>query len=148
MTLVLIDDCPMTMAILKAVAGSRGERHVVGITNPIEGWSYLRGNPANCIVLDYSMPELDGIKLASLLRETALHAKTPIVMLTATEDAEVERRALEAGVNEFLRKPVRLGLFKTLLAKILPAGGWPIIDRRNNSGGAPPAEGERRRMAE
>ncbi len=147
MPIVIVDDCAMTMAILKGISGARGERHVIGITDALLAIAHLRANAADCVVLDYSMPGLDGISMTRMLRETTLHASTPIIMLTGAEDKELEQSARAAGVTEFLRKPVKLGVFKALLAAVLRGGGWPLLDRRQNSAGTFPPEGERRQRS-
>ena len=58
----------------------------------------------DCLVLDVSMPEMDGLQLQRHLAETS--QTIPIVFLSARASEEEERRALQAGATSFLRKPV------------------------------------------
>ena len=58
----------------------------------------------DCLVLDVSMPEMDGLELQRHLVETS--QMIPIVFLSARASEEEERRALQAGAASFLRKPV------------------------------------------
>ena len=56
------------------------------------------------VLLDVDMPELDGVETCRRLR--ASHGdEVTIVMLTGSEDADVERRAMAAGADRFLTKP-------------------------------------------
>ena len=58
----------------------------------------------DCLVLDLSMPGMDGLELQRRLAET--RRMIPIVFLSARASEEEERRALQAGAASFLRKPV------------------------------------------
>jgi FixJ family two-component response regulator len=58
----------------------------------------------DCLVLDMSMSEMDGLELQRRLAETG--QMIPIVFLSARANEEEERRALQSGAASFLRKPV------------------------------------------
>jgi FixJ family two-component response regulator len=58
----------------------------------------------DCLLLDVSMPEMDGLELQRHLAETS--QMIPIVFLSARASEEEERRGLQAGAASFLRKPV------------------------------------------
>jgi signal transduction histidine kinase len=64
----------------------------------------LREKP-DLMILDYMMPELDGIDLTKQLRASATTARVPIVLITAQAGEGARLEALEAGVNDFLTKP-------------------------------------------
>src|SRR5207245_10918097 len=57
-----------------------------------------------CLLLDMSMPGINGLELQRRLAET--NHTIPIVFLSARASEEEERRALRAGAANFLRKPV------------------------------------------
>jgi len=57
-----------------------------------------------CLILDFTMPGMNGLELQRHLTETGL--LMPIVFLSARASEEEERRALQAGAASFLRKPV------------------------------------------
>jgi CheY-like chemotaxis protein len=57
------------------------------------------------VVLDISLPGVDGYALAAALRAHPLTARIPIVVLSAHAYPEDEKRAREAGATAFLRKP-------------------------------------------
>lgn len=58
------------------------------------------------ILLDVQMPHLDGLEAARRIRSLPSHANTPIVALTANAFDEDRQRALDAGMNDHLAKPV------------------------------------------
>jgi DNA-binding response OmpR family regulator len=55
------------------------------------------------VLLDVAMPEVDGLELCRRLRSAGLAA--PILVVSARPGQEMHRRALEAGADEFIRKP-------------------------------------------
>ncbi len=62
--------------------------------------------PFNFFILDYELPDGDGLALAEELRGDPEHAKTPIILYTASLNNELEYRAMQAGINEGLAKPI------------------------------------------
>ncbi len=60
----------------------------------------------NFFILDYEMPDGDGLEFASELRAQPDHEHTPIILYTASLNNELEYRAMRVGVNEGLAKPI------------------------------------------
>lgn len=58
----------------------------------------------DCFVIDYKMPDMNGIDLAARLRD--LNITTPVILITGYPDQQITARALAAGVNHVLRKPL------------------------------------------
>jgi two-component system response regulator FixJ len=58
----------------------------------------------SCLVVDYHMPGVNGLELVAELRKRGL--SLPVIMITATEDATIERHAAELGVRSVLKKPL------------------------------------------
>ena len=63
-----------------------------------------RAGETGCLLLDLSMPGMDGLELQRRLREA--NCLPPIIFLSARASEEEERRALRGGAADFLRKPV------------------------------------------
>lgn len=67
------------------------------------------------ILMDIQMPELDGIQTSIEIRKSTLNNKTPIIAMTAYAMQEDREKFLDAGMDDYIAKPVRLN---TLITKI------------------------------
>ena len=76
-------------------------------TNGREALELLQTRHADLILVDISMPVLDGFAMLALLREQPAYASLPVVAVTAHATQEDRQRALNAGFTEYLTKPFR-----------------------------------------
>jgi two-component system, LuxR family, response regulator FixJ len=76
----------------------------------------IASNEADCFVIDYKMPSIDGIDLASRLRNRDVAA--PIILITGYPDDNIPAKAAIAGVHHVLLKP---HLEESLVARIRDA---------------------------
>lgn len=143
MSLIIVDDCPLNLAILKRLASGKGARDVIAFSDPLKALEHLSLAAVEMIIVDHSMEGLDGVDLVRRLRAEGPNAATPIVMVTGSEEPGVRSLALAAGVQDFLTKPIDVAQFKTVLSGLLGDAAWPYVDRREAQGEIP-AEGDRR----
>ena len=77
--------------------------------------------PHDLVLMDVQMPEMDGYEATRRIRATPAHAGQRIIAMTANAMAEDRRRCLEAGMNDFVPKPIDPDLMYLTLARWLPA---------------------------
>jgi two-component system, LuxR family, response regulator DctR len=71
----------------------------------LNGADFLREDPeVACVIVDYQMPGLNGFDFISELRQRG--NRVPAIMITATNNPSVERRAAEIGIQRVLQKPL------------------------------------------
>ena len=63
-------------------------------------------NPADLVLLDISLPGMDGLQVLRHLRDSALTARLPVIALTAHAMAGDRERFLKAGFDGYLTKPI------------------------------------------
>jgi DNA-binding response OmpR family regulator len=78
-------------------------------------------NEYDAIILDLVLPDGHGIPIIQGLRRDG--KKTPIIVLTGTKDSEVTVRALDAGADDYLSKPINFGEFKARIRALVRRGG-------------------------
>ncbi|MEM9940279.1 MAG: response regulator [Planctomycetota bacterium] len=79
--------------------------------------------PADCIVLDYDMPNGRGDRVIDFLKSSQRTAGIPIVVLTAIGKKSVRRRMLSKGANAFLTKPFSYEELVSTIESFLSPGG-------------------------
>lgn len=115
-TILVADDEPMICRILEAFFQKRGLKVITAGTGE-EVLQKMAEKPL-AVLLDINMPGMSGIE--TLKRLHAQAPQIPIIMVTANEEADVIREALDAGAYDYVVKPFSLEYIETvLLTKIL-----------------------------
>jgi len=80
---------------------------VVAASNGLEAWAVLQApDPPRLAILDWMMPGLDGVEVCRRVREANREPYIYILLLTAKDTAEELVEGMEAGADDYLRKPV------------------------------------------
>lgn len=104
MKVVIIDDAQINVTLLQHLVKKLPDCEAVTFTDPRAGLDWSLQNDPDLLVVDYMMPELDGIALSAQFR--ACYPDTPILMVTANHEIELRHAALQQGVTDFLNKPL------------------------------------------
>lgn len=83
------------------------ELDVLDFGDPQDALRWCEDNRPDLLLLDYRMPVIDGLEFARRFRRPLLHRDVPIVLVTVVGDEPIRQAALDAGVIDFLVKPVR-----------------------------------------
>jgi DNA-binding NtrC family response regulator len=88
---------------------------IVSALTPTEALRLLRSRIFDCVVSDYAMPEMDGVKLYYEVRKIS---DIPFILYTGYRNEEIAEKAFRAGVDDFVRKEKSLGHFQLLANRI------------------------------
>ena len=103
---LLAEDNPINALIARTLLTRQG-CHVDVVRDGEEAVAAARAAPYDLMLLDVRMPRLDGLEAAQRIRALGGPAsRTPIVALTADAGEQDRARALKAGMNEFITKPI------------------------------------------
>ena len=103
---LLVDDDPLLLALLSAFLASRGYE-VEEASDGEQALQRLAGGGFNLVVTDRHMPRMDGLALCRAIRARKDESYVYCIMLTASGDEQALQVAMEAGVDDFLAKPLR-----------------------------------------
>jgi two-component system cell cycle response regulator DivK len=71
------------------------------------------------ILMDLSLPIIDGLAATRLIRQIPAAEKTPIIAVSAHDTADFQAEALAAGCNGYVTKPIDFASLETLIASLL-----------------------------
>ncbi|MHB8285508.1 MAG: response regulator [Caulobacteraceae bacterium] len=111
---LLAEDNPVNALLAKALLGRVG-CSVDRVANGQEALEALQAAPYDVVLMDMRMPIMDGLTAAKALR--ARGDATPIIALTANAFEDDRRACLDAGMNDFLTKPMDDKALRAALAK-------------------------------
>jgi len=114
---VIIDDDDATLKLYSAVIKRVLGEAPIAFSDPRSALAELERLRPALVVVDYFMPEMDGVAFTRALRSNPAHEFTPILMLTAHSDHALGPRALDAGATTFVEKPISLKDFTAQLRR-------------------------------
>ena len=119
--ILVVDDSADNVALLSLDLQQMGYR-VVTATNGEEAVSVASAILPNLILMDISMPRLDGLGATRRIREIEPLREVPIIALTAFDTEGFKRAAYDVGVSGYLTKPIDFDRMHQLIARQLVPG--------------------------
>jgi DNA-binding NtrC family response regulator len=114
--ILIVDDEQSYRQLLKLVFD--GEGHTIRTAaNGLEAIKLLQDGPADVLISDVKMPDMDGIEMLRSLRET--HPDLGVIFMTAFASVETAREAFKLGADDFIQKPFDVEELKLLVKKTL-----------------------------
>ena len=119
--ILIVDDNPHMRRLVSTVLDGFGVKQIYEATNSNEAWAHLRERSPDIVILDWIMEGKNGIELTKTIRtsSTSPNPFVPIIMLTGHTHIDRVREARDAGVNEFLAKPVSVNGILTRLVAVV-----------------------------
>ena len=110
MKVLAVEDDPLARTVLRRALERLGHE-VVEAKDGEEAWQAWQSEKPRVAVCDWQMPKLDGLRLCKRLRAQGGRDYVYFILLTSSTDSAQNRRAAaEAGVDDFLTKPIDLSM--------------------------------------
>jgi len=126
---MIVDDEPDNLEVVAETLEFRGAE-VKTAANGKEALAILEDFEANLILTDLSMPVMDGWVMRSHVKNSSKLAQTPIIALSAHAIAGDQDRALEAGFDGYMTKPINI---RTLPDDMRAAHIKPTVDTKETA---------------
>lgn len=105
-SVLVVDDSAITQRIMKNHLSKAGCKVVVA-GDGVEALAKLDKQSFDLVVTDMNMPRMNGIELVRAIREHILYSDMKVIMISSEDDAEQQQAAKDAGVNDFIIKPIK-----------------------------------------
>ena len=119
---LIVDDAEINLVLFEALVKRLGNSQSIKFSSSPKGVLWAQNNAFDLAIVDYMMPELDGIEFIRQLRQTPGKEDVPILMITANDQKQIRYRALDAGASDFLTKPVDKIEFMARAGNLLQLG--------------------------
>jgi two-component system response regulator ChvI len=117
-TIALVDDDKNILASVTLLLEQEGY-HVRAYADPAAALTALSATPPDLAILDIKMPRMDGLELLRRLRQ---HADMPVIFLTSKDEEIDELMGLNAGADDYIRKPFSQRLLLERVKAVLRRG--------------------------
>jgi len=115
--ILVVDDDKLNLSAARKVLS--GEYKVIPVVRGTQVLSYLENEECDMILLDISMPEMDGFELLRKIRTMENGKDIPVIFLTADNDTETETRCFKEGAIDFIVKPFVPAVMQSRIGRAL-----------------------------
>ena len=116
--ILIVEDNPQNMRLIE-MALSAESYTLLGTTDGEEALEVAKKERPDLIIMDIQLPKMSGLEVTRKLREIPEFSRTPIIAITAYAMKGDNEKALNAGCNAYLSKPIRARDLPGLIAKML-----------------------------
>ena len=116
--ILVIEDNPLNLELVRALLEAQGYE-VIDSGNAEEGIARAKTEQPRLIFIDLRLPGTDGLAATQLLKADAATRHIPVVALTAHAMKGDDERAMEAGCDGYLTKPIDTRSFPAAVARFL-----------------------------
>ena len=120
--ILVAEDDDSNFKLIKAIAGKKC--NLIWAHNGLEILDLHKQHRAETklILMDIKMPEMNGLEATKAIRQA--DKEIPVLMQTAYAFASDREKALEAGANEVLVKPITIGVLRAAISRYIPELAW------------------------
>jgi len=104
--IMIVDDEPLNIMTFRQHLKGEGYRNFVTTENPREALVMIREEQPDVLLLDIHMPHISGLDIVRVMALDPVMQHIPVLILTASTDPAVRRKALDLGASDFLAKPI------------------------------------------
>jgi two-component system cell cycle response regulator DivK len=115
---LLVEDTEDNRFMMRRLLEMSGYR-VVEATNGEDAVKAARAESPRLILMDLSLPVIDGLAATRLIRKLPDCKRTPIIAVSAHDSSDFQVEAIEAGCNSYITKPIDFNELEELIAQLL-----------------------------
>jgi two-component system, cell cycle response regulator DivK len=118
-TVLLVEDTEDNRFMMRRLLEMAGYR-VVEAMNGEDAVKVAKAESPRVILMDLSLPVIDGLAATRLIRQLPEFASTPIIAVSAHDSSDFQSEAIDAGCNSYITKPIDFNELEELIKQLLP----------------------------
>lgn len=119
MQVAVVDDTQLNLFLIGKLVDRMQDARAHNFERPRAALEWCLANAPDLIIVDYMMPEMDGLEFIRRIRACRDRDDLPILMVTASHERDVRYAALDCGASDFLTKPVDAREFEARVRNML-----------------------------
>ncbi len=117
LSVVAVDDEPFNLELLKALS-TKIYPDIVTFSDPKSALEYISSVPVDILLVDYMMPNMNGVELMKKAHEINPDILTIIITAIGDEDDRAKLQALNEGAIDFLKKPINAAEYRARMKNV------------------------------
>jgi two-component system chemotaxis response regulator CheY len=116
--IIVVEDFNTSRQIIKRTLENMGYQ-VDEASDGREALKFFDGGRVDMVVTDYNMPNMDGVSLVEYIRSKEVYKYIPILVLSTETNSDKQKRAREAKITGWIKKPFEIVDFRNQVQRIL-----------------------------
>jgi putative two-component system response regulator len=104
--ILIVDDEECNILVARKYLQTDGYTKIQAVTDSTKAVALIRSEKPDLVLLDVMMPQVSGLDILQVMALDPVLQRIPVLILTASHDAQTKKNCLELGVSDFLGKPV------------------------------------------
>lgn len=118
-SILIIDDNRLNLKLCRTILTSAGYS-VIEADNAEDGLSLIRAERPDLILMDIQLPGMDGLAATRVIKSDPAIKDIPVIAITSYAMQDDEKKAKEAGCNDYITKPIDQKGFLKMISQYLP----------------------------
>ena len=117
--ILVVEDDPGSAKLVTYHLRMMGFKNTTEVSDGNSALEHLKKEKADLVIADWHMPNMNGLNLFRALREEELWQDIPFLMITVEKDHKKGQEAIQAGVRDYIVKPINVEKFKRKIHELL-----------------------------
>jgi CheY-like chemotaxis protein len=117
-SILIVEDNLGNLELLKDIFEPRGY-NTIGVVNGQDALNIISDNPPDLVIMDIQLPGMDGYTVTKKIKQNPKTNKIPVIAITAYALREDREKALNAGCDEYMSKPIDTREIVTMVEKFI-----------------------------